>query len=90
MVCTRYMETMTNTICHYFIEVLERNSTRHDVLTRKLVIFINAITTILMVEFIDKEHERMQRGIKGLISTFVPIIHQPSELLLRHQAMKNI
>ena len=34
----------------------------------------------LEVEVIDKEHERMERRIEEPIPSFIPIIHQPSEV----------
>ena len=80
-VCTRYVGNLLNdsTIRHYFIQGLERNSTRRDVLTRRSITLADAVVAALEVEVIDKEHERMERRIEEPIPSFIPIIHQPSE-----------
>ena len=80
-VCTRYVGILLNdsTIRHYFIQGMDRNSTRRDVLTRRPITLANAITTALEVEVIEKEQERMERRMEEPIPSFIPITHQPNE-----------
>ena len=80
-ICTGYVGNLLNdsTILHYFIQGLEHNSTRRDVLTRPPITLANAVVAALEVEVIDKEHEWMERRVEEPIPSFIPIIHQPSE-----------
>ena len=61
-VCTRYVGILLNdsTIRHYFIQGMDRNSSRRDVLTQRPITLADAITTALEVEVIEKEQERMR------------------------------
>ena len=61
-VCTRYVGVLLNdsTIRHYFIQGMDRNSTRRDVLTQRPITLADAITAALEVEVIEKEQERME------------------------------
>ena len=81
VVCMRYVGNLLNdsTIRNYFIQGLERNSTKRDVITRRPITLADAVVVSLEVEVIDKEHERMQKRIEEPIPSFIPIIHQPSK-----------
>ena len=81
VVCTCYVGTLLNdsTIRHYFIQGMDQNSTRRDVLTWRPIILTNAITAALKVEVIEKEQERMEKQMEEPIPSFIPITHQPNE-----------
>ena len=78
---TCYVGNLFNdsTIRHYFIQGLERNSTRQDVLTRQPITLADAVVAALEVEVIDKKHERMEKRIKEPIPSFIPSILQPNK-----------
>ena len=58
---------------------MDRNSTRRDVLTRRPIALVDAITAALEVEVTEKEQERMERRMEEPIPSFIPITHQPNE-----------
>jgi hypothetical protein len=86
VVCTQYVGTLLHdqTICYYFIQGFDRNTTRQEVLTRQPNTLEATIQAAMEVEVIDKENDRMERRFDEPISTFIPLNHQPSEPLLNH------
>ena len=80
-VCTRYVGILLNdsTIMHYFIQGMDQNSTRQDVLTRRPITLANVITGALEVEVIEKEQERMEKQMEEPICSFIPISHQSND-----------
>ena len=81
-VCTRYVGILLNdsTIRHYFIQGMDRNSSRRDVLTRRPITLVDPITPALEVEVIEKEQERMEKRMEEPIPSFIPISHQSTEI----------
>jgi hypothetical protein len=91
VVCTRYVGTLLNdqTICYYFIQGFDINTTRWEVLTRQPNTLEAAIQATIEVEVIDKENDRMERRFDDPIPTFIPLSHQPSEPLLNHHTTED-
>ena len=80
-VCTRYVKILLNdsTIRHYFIQGMDRNSSRRDVLTRRPITLVDAIIVALEVEVIEKEQEQMEKRMEEPIPSFIPISHHSNE-----------
>jgi hypothetical protein len=77
VVCTRFVGQMLtdDTIRHYFIQGLNKNSTIRDILNRHPNTLNDAITATLEVEIIDRENERMWRCEENSILEFIPLYH---------------
>jgi hypothetical protein len=88
---TSYVGTLLNdqTICYYFIQGFDINTTRWEVLTRQPNTLEAAIQATIEVEVIDKENDRMERRFDDPIPTFIPLSHQPSEPLLNHHTTED-
>ena len=80
-VCTRYVGNLLNdsTIRHYFIQSLDQNSIRCDILMRRPISLRDIVKVALEVEVIDKEHEWMERRIEEPILSFILNVHQLNE-----------
>ena len=72
-----------STIRHYFIQGMDQNSSRRDVLTRRSITLADAITAALEVDVIEKEQERMEKRLEERmeepIPSFIPISHHSNE-----------